>query len=155
MILAIDPGSSESAYVVLDDNLKPLDFGKIENENLMGFLSCMPYRITDVAIEMVACYGMAVGKEVFNTCVWIGRFQQLLQGRMPDAKFIYRKDEKMDLCGTMKANDANISQALRDRFGEKGTKKNPGWFFGFYKDVWQAYAVGITYHDLFLKDGAK
>jgi len=85
-----------------------------------------------------------------------GRFTEKIENKAGiTVKYIYRKDEKMDLCGTMKANDANISQALRDRFGEKGTKKNPGWFFGFYKDVWQAYAVGITFHDLFLKDGTK
>jgi hypothetical protein len=51
----------------------------------------------------------------------------------------------------MKAKDSNIRQALIDRFGEVGIKKNPGWFYGFKKDIWQAYAVGITYHDLYLK----
>ena len=35
------------------------------------------------------------------------------------------KEEKMNLCGSMKAKDSNIRQALIDRFGEVGTKKNP------------------------------
>ena len=59
-----------------------------------------------------------------------------------DIGFIYRKDEKMNLCGSMKAKDSNIIQALIDRFAPntpnkgKGTKKEPGWFYGFKKDIW-------------------
>ena len=47
----------------------------------------------------------------------------------------------------MRAKDSNIRQALIDRFGVVGTKKNPGWFYGVSKDVWAAIAVGVTYHD--------
>jgi hypothetical protein len=53
----------------------------------------------------------------------------------------------MNLCNSMKAKDSNIRQALIDRFGEVGVKKAPGWFYGFKKDVWAAYAVGVTYLD--------
>jgi hypothetical protein len=153
MILAIDPGNEQSAFVILDYNLKATDFGKVENSELQEFIQGWPDEY--FAIEMVASYGMAVGKEVFDTCVWIGRFLETakLTG-MKDIKYIYRKDEKINLCGSMKAKDANIRQALIDRFGVVGTKKNPGWFYGFKADIWQAYAVGVTYHDLYVK-GAK
>lgn len=67
---------------------------------------------------------MSVGQTVFDTCVWIGRFQQSALPKT-DTKFIYRKDEKMNICHSMKAKDSNIRQALIDRFGEVGTKKNP------------------------------
>lgn len=158
MILAIDPGNIESAYVVLDENLKPIAFEKCENEGIydaMGMIFKRYQNITHVAIEMLACYGMPVGKEVFDTCVWIGRFYERIKRvdkglNLKDIRYIYRKDEKMNLCNSMKAKDSNIIQALKDRFGEKGTKNNPGWFYGFKKDVWQAYAVGVTYHDLYL-----
>lgn len=150
-ILAIDPGNKESAYVVINDDLSIKEFGKIPNEEILATINaaCF-YGKVEVVIEMVACYGMAVGKEVFETCVWIGRFTQAAS-EFTEVKYIYRKDEKLNLCGTMKAKDSNIIQALKDRFGDKGTKANPGWFYGFSKDVWQAYAVGVTYHDMYLK----
>ena len=159
MILAIDPGPTESAFVMLDDNLKPCQFDKGDNAKMLRIVkSYSNENICDhFAMEMVASYGMAVGKEVFETCVWIGRFWERSQA--PYKQFIYRKDEKMNLCHNMRAKDSNIRQALIDRFAKhdlkngKGTIKNPDWFHGFSKDVWQAYAVGVTYYDLYLKEG--
>ncbi len=74
---------------------------------------------------------MSVGKTVFDTCVWIGRFIQQVDEIGKEYSYIYRKDEKMNLCHSMKAKDSNIRQALIDRFGEVGTKKKPRlvlWF---------------------------
>lgn len=151
MILAIDPGNIESAYVVLNDDLSIKEFAKIPNDEMLLTLnSACFYGKVEVVIEMVACYGMAVGKEVFETCVWIGRFTQVASD-FTEVKYIYRKDEKMNLCHTMKAKDSNIRQALIDRFGVVGTKKNKGWFYGVSKDVWSAIAVGVTYSDMYLK----
>lgn len=159
MILAIDPGNIESAYVILDKDLKPIEIGKVQNEELLDDLymyrfhrRCMEATgetIDYLAIEMIASYGMAVGKEVFDTCVWIGRFIQ--EANIEHIQFVYRKEVKMNLCQTMKAKDSNIRQALIDRFGEVGTKKSPSWFYGFKADIWAAYAVGVTYYDLYLK----
>jgi hypothetical protein len=152
MILAIDPGSTESAYVVLDKNLKPIMFHKMENNLILDemYRTIGDGRLQHFAIEMVASYGMAVGKEVFETCVWAGRFWEASLW-IPNMQRIYRKDEKMNLCNSMKAKDGNIRQALIDRFGPVGVKKRPGWFYGVSKDVWSAIAVGVTYHDLYIK----
>lgn len=165
MILAIDPGNIESGVVIIDEiTLKPNFAEKMNNEELINciyekneYFSKYYY----VAIEMVASYGMAVGKTVFDTCVWIGRLQEAIRNVYPgvDIELIYRKDEKMNLCNSMKAKDSNIVQALIDRFAPntpnkgKGTKKEPGWFYGFKKDIWQAYAVAVTYHDIYMKGG--
>ena len=158
-ILAIDPGPVESAYVLMDEDYKPIEFGKVDNESLRDIIShdirergmCDLHCIGKVVIEMVASYGMAVGKEVFDTCVWIGRFYEISNlGLNPT--LIYRKDVKLNLCGQTKAKDSNIRQALIDRFGVVGTKKNKGWFYGVSKDVWQAYALGTSYLDM-LKRG--
>ncbi|NFI06020.1 hypothetical protein FC959_16945 [Clostridium botulinum] len=160
MILAIDPGNTESGVVVLDENLEPTAKAKIDNKILLGNIVNGDLNgIKYVAIEMVACYGMAVGKSVFDTCVWIGRYSQAIKEHLGiEPTYIYRKDEKINLCNSMKAKDSNIIQALVDRFAPntpnkgKGTKKEPGWFYGFKKDIWQAYAVGVTYHDMYLKE---
>lgn len=173
MILAIDPGNIESGYVFLNNDLSVRECGKIDNEELLSkifkghfihyerILDQYPQPTnvdTNVAIEMVACYGMPVGAEVFDTCVWIGRFKQALivSDTTSNIQYIYRKEEKINLCGSMKAKDSNITQALIDRFAPgvrnkgKGTKKEPGWFYGFKKDIWQAYAVAVTFRDMYL-----
>lgn len=145
-ILAIDPGNQQSAYALLDADLRPVKFAKKHNDEVMkDCITILEENTTVVVIEMIASYGMAVGKEVFETCVWIGRFIERLA---PETyKLIYRREEKENLCGSMRAKDSNIRQALIDRFGVVGTKKNPGWFYGVSKDVWAAIAVGVTYHD--------
>lgn len=140
-ILSIDPGNIQSAYTLIDENYKPLEFGKISNYEMLEILKTTPRDKT--VIEMVQSFGMAVGKEVFETCVWIGRFTEAANG----AEYIYRKDVKMNLCGQTRAKDSNIRQALIDRFGVVGTKKNQGYFYGFKADIWSAYSVGVTYLD--------
>jgi hypothetical protein len=104
---------------------------------------------------MVASYGMAVGKEVFETCVWIGRYAQLadVYATTIPCDLVYRRDVKLHHCGTTKAKDSNITQALIDRFAPgqpnrgKGTKAAPGWFHGFAADMWQAHALAVLTAD--------
>ncbi len=160
MILAIDPGNEESGYVILNDDLSISKKGKVDNEEILYIIEFFAWQDGKyIAIEMIASYGMAVGQSVFETCVWIGRFIQAAKKWDINPQYIYRKDEKMNLCNSMKAKDSNIVQALIDRFAPntpnkgKGTKKEPGWFYGFKKDIWQAYAVGVTYYDMYLKGG--
>ena len=154
-IISIDPGNEESAYAFLEaDTLKPVYFAKKTNdeclEDIEKYITQIQIKNNKsefrVVIEMIASYGMAVGKTVFDTCVWIGVMKERRKFWTP--VFVYRKDEKMNLCHSMKANDSNIRQALIDRFGEVGTKKSPGWFYGVKKDIWAAIAVGVTYSDM-------
>lgn len=152
-LLAIDPGTTESAYVILDRDAKIYAHGKVPNGQLMEIIDTHK-EITHVAVEMIASYGMAVGSEVFETCVWIGRFVQecwRALDLMPVR--VYRRDEKLNLCGSPRANDANIRRALIDRFAQfdkargTGTMKRQDTFYGFAADQWAAMAVGVTYLD--------
>jgi len=156
MILAIDPGNVQSAYVLIDENLKPIDFNKLDNKILLNKLIDDDFtsEYQHLVIEMIASYGMVVGKHVFDTCVWIGKFDQAIYGKNKQRHFMYRKDVKMNLCQSMKAKDSSIRRALIDRFAQhdykngKGTKKNPDWFYGFKADIWQAYALAVTYFEM-------
>lgn len=134
-VLAIDPGPEQSAYVLWDGE-KLLDRNICPNETLVW--SLLPEDDEVTAIEMVACYGMAVGKEVFETCLWIGRMVQKLEGK---PRLIYRRDVKLHHCGNARAKDANIRQALIDKYGAPGTKANPGKLYGIKSHLWSALAI--------------
>lgn len=155
-VLAIDPGNVESAFCIVDSkDLRPESFDKVENRELLyrlrEFLPFNPEAPDKVVIERVASYGMAVGKEVFQTCEWIGRFTEASERASVPVQYIYRQEEKLHICHNPRANDGNIRRALIDRFAihdlknGKGTKKNPDFFYGFRADVWAAYAVALTY----------
>ena len=149
-ILAIDPGNTESGWTLIDaETRKPLEFGKHDNHTLREMVQG-EVKADHYAIEMVASYGMAVGKDVFETCVWVGRFLECVRG---DARLVYRRPVKMHFCHSAKAKDSNVTQALVDRFAPgqpnhgKGTKAAPGWFHGFRSDVWQSYALAVYVSD--------
>lgn len=142
-ILAIDPGTDESGWVLFDNGTITAS-GVSPNEKMLHQVEMEGYSEIDVlAIEMIASYGMAVGREVFETCVWVGRFQQVW--RDPGAvKLVYRRDVKLHLCGTSKAKDANIRQALIDLLGPQGTKKAQGATYGVKSHAWAALGVAVT-----------
>lgn len=148
-VLAIDPGTTHSAWCLLDSGA-PVKFGTWENETILYLLNRRNGE--RLVVEMIASYGMPVGREVFETCVWIGRFLQQWknQAGLP-FELIYRRDIKLHLCNSVRAKDANIAQALRDRFGGKGTKAKPGALYGIKGDEWAALAVAVTYWDLSLR----
>lgn len=155
-IIGIDPGNEQSAYCIIDrDTLRPLDVDKVPNEMLRKYLQeDVHFEEEDrAAIEMIASYGMAVGRTVFDTCRWIGRYEEILTRKMlVPPTLIYRQEEKLHICHDSRAKDANLRRALIDRFAEhdlkngKGTKKNHDWFYGFAgSDMFAAYAVCLVF----------
>lgn len=151
--MAIDPGCTESAYVIWDGKTI-LDKAKLDNRHFLQEIRSTRYhRVHYVAIEQIRSYGMAVGADVLDTVFWSGRFAEAFYVYPLRHELIPRRTVKMHLCHNNAAKDSNIIQALRDRFayGEpnygKGTKKEPGFFYGFAADIWQAFALAVTYWD--------
>ena len=155
IILAIDPGHEQSAYVLYDpETRRPLAFAKIDNASLLkaitdqdGF-AVSPWHMV---IEQIASFGMAVGAEVFETVFWSGRFAQAwADNHRRGWSRVKRLAVKMHLCADSRAKDKNIRQALIDRYGpgtEKaiGKKHHPGPLHGVHHDIWSALAVAITW----------
>jgi len=125
-ILAIDPGTTHSGWCLLEDS-KPVKWGWDDNIDIVNTLGadkgvrCPSGSHIDfggdyehIAIEDIAHYGMPVGKDVFETVRWTGRFEQ---ASFVDVTYIKRPDVKLYLCGSPRANDSTVRQAIIDRFG--------------------------------------
>jgi len=179
LVMAIDPGPEKSAYVEvtphyggsLDTRKGGLDvvsFGILDNSGIRAYL-CAVVDTADahrLVIEQIASMGMAVGAETFETCVWTGRFMEVFESQTGQAAHrIPRVPIKVHLCGTAKAKDANVRQALIDRFGgssalqkAKAAKVNrhgavivptvkAGPLAGISSHCWAALAVACVYVD--------
>jgi hypothetical protein len=76
-VIAIDPGTETSAFVLFDGRCV-LDHGQLENRALLERLIARqfggPGAMT--VIEQIEAMGMSVGASTFETVFWSGRFAQ-------------------------------------------------------------------------------
>lgn len=169
MLLAIDPGYIESAWVLFDGS-GVVSHGKQTNADVLALCRHKIDSIADeLAIEMVESFGMAVGKETFETVYWIGRFCEAW-GDDSTLKRVYRKTVCGALCRNGRASDSNIRQACVDHYGGetkaiggkrcdkckgKGVvgrnkepceiwKHPPGPLWGLARDEWQAMGLALA-----------
>ena len=150
ILLSCDPGNIQSAFCLYNTVKKlPIEFCTLQNDEVL--LISAFRRAKAFVIEKVACYGMPVGETVFETVYWSGRFAEQWDTDWTSANSfarITRQEVKLHLCGQARAKDANVRQALIDRFGEKGTVKNKGVLYGIKADEWQALAVAVAYSEI-------
>jgi hypothetical protein len=148
LILAIDPGSEQSAWLVYNSETAGIrQFAIVPNGDLLLQLR-LGVTADVVVIERIESYGMAVGREVFDTVHWSGRFTEAC--RPTRVEQLPRRAVKLAICGDSRAKDANIRQALLDRFGGTsavGRKAAPGPLYGVSRDVWSALAIAVTWAD--------
>lgn len=149
MILGIDPGTYSSGWALYDPRTGRVEgSGELPNDALEVWLEQPSVlRPPVVAFEMIGHYGtgMSVGAETYHTVLWIGRWLKVCELAGVEAVLLRRQSIKAELCGTARAKDANVTQALRDLLGPKGTKKAPGPTFGVSGHAWQALAVAVAY----------
>lgn len=147
VLLAVDTGTRDSAYVAVDsDTYKIIEAKKVSNKKLMEIIRSEYY--DECVVEMFSSYGGGSGKTVFESLVMVGRVLEAQWWRdYGEGHVIPRIEVKKHICGTVNSNDASVIRALKDRFGERGTAKNKGWFYGVTADCWQAYALAVAYLD--------
>ena len=163
VVLGLDPGTETSAILAFN-GICVMDHCVMANDYVrQGLLDWKDRQQDDpgpsiLVLEQIESFGMAVGKETFETVFWTGRFAEAWSPRRFDR--LPRRIVKQHLCHTARATDANIRQALIDRFGpstEKaiGSKKVPGPLFGIKSHEWAALAVAVTWFDQHGHEGAE
>lgn len=145
IILGIDPGPERSGVCLYDGGARRVIEVESAMDNFRLLLELKSTSADRVFIEMIHNQGRTtVGQETFETCVWVGRFMQACRPEFTAAEKILRSKVKMALCGTMRAKDANIRQALIDMLGAPGVKAKPGPTYGVTGHAWQALAVAVV-----------
>ncbi|MFN8631166.1 MAG: hypothetical protein U0838_12880 [Chloroflexota bacterium] len=151
-MLAIDPGSLQSGWILLD-NERVVASGVTLNPELLRTLVLSDHAYQILVCEFMSPRGLPTSREDMETIWWAGRFAQAAQPR--ESWRVTRDDVKLHLCGRRsKVTDANVRQALIDRYGgiggkaaAIGTKAAPGPLHGVSTHAWAALAVGLTWLD--------
>jgi hypothetical protein len=143
--LAIDPGNEQSAFVrICDSEIRQAAI--VPNSEMREILRSQIG--VPVACEWFVPRGMPTSKEDMETIAWCGRFWEICELAGLVFHRIRRIDVKLHVCGNARAKDSNISAALKDLWGPKGTKKKPGPSYGLKNDMWQALGVAVTFLNL-------
>ncbi len=175
-LLAIDPGTTNSAYSVLTDRYEIVSSADTENDAVLKLVIDGEY--DDLVIEGMqprllnmqstatkSARPQMIGSETYETCIWIGRFIQAAKHRGKPVHMVYRSEERSAIipskknrlpplpASTGKSIDSQIRAGLIARFAKhdkrngKGTAKNRDTFYGFQGDMWASFAVGVTWLD--------
>ena len=175
ILLSIDPGTTKSGWCIYEGRKdRVLDTvvacGVDENEDLLrritDFITVYPSNQKapsgQVVIEWITSYGMKVGQEVFETCLFAGRCYERAMTLAttfgsPKPVLITRKEIKMALVGRMNSKDTHVRQALIEMFGPTkeqaiGKKASPGPLYGVTSHGWSALAVAVVYMEKLKKE---
>ena len=151
--IAIDPGQIESGYIVIDRSWGKIsfkEFGIISNDDIFSLFEKYSINNPEVVIEMINPMGMRIGQSTIATIFWIGRFFEKAKNLNCKPTLIERQIVKKTICPKIKSNDSIIRATMIKRYGEQGTKKNPGPTYNIKSHIWQALAV-LTTH--FIREG--
>ena len=173
MQLFIDPGSTQSGYVIIDERDNSIvGSGKLDNSILMGMIDEFK---SAVIIETPYPRGQTPSWQLFETCIWIGRMKQIALDQHIPVHHMDRNDVKRHIAGGTRAKDGDIRRAVIARYGGepalkrgkckqckgRGTVRKitcssckgsgrvtKGVLADITADAWQALAMAITYREI-------
>lgn len=138
-ILAVDPGPTQSGVVRFDGE-RVMFSGVLPNEDVLKIVADDNGDM--LAIEKIVSYGNVVNNDTFDTCEWIGRFQQAWA--CPDEVVKVKRLQVKQVLGLKgSAKDKDVNAALLVAVGPKGTKSAPGPTYGVASHAWAA--LGVAY----------
>lgn len=146
-IVGIDPGTKETAYVILDpaNAVAPVvSCGYVSNEEFIEALRqrlISPDKPSVFVFEFFESYGKPIGAESIETICWVGRFMEACKAW----DRLKRSDIKLHLCASRSAKDPHIRRVLMDRFGGDASTKSGGKLASVKGHRWSALAVAVTY----------
>ena len=160
-ILALDPGSSETGWAIIDHDPRRVEGGKMPNTRVLVDLREEAVSFDVILVEYPGAWGISTGSavQVMEAIWWAGRFTE---AALPmEVVRITRDAVKRALLGkvNVKGADAVLRQQLIDRYAELagdplggkaaaiGTKAAPGPLYGIKADAWAALALGCAYLD--------
>jgi hypothetical protein len=142
-ILSIDPGSTESGFVVFDNaNSTVVEFGKVKNAEILRMLASKKlsmsneFGISDVSpydlvlIEKPDFLSLGSGSTVIEAIFWAGRFNQAFKGSITYGRQYLKKSYKLK-------NDSEVIAFIK--------KQYPG--IHLTKDSWQAMLLVHAFED--------
>ena len=149
--LAVDPGTTESAYCGMNDDYSLRSAAKVPNDKLLQLISlggydalvieCMEARTLNVKKpdpDGKPQPPQKVGDETYETCIWIGRFMEAAYRRNMSVHRVYRSEERRTLVPSKqnklpplpapvpKSIDAQVRMALIRRFARHDRKNGKG-----------------------------
>lgn len=138
MIAAIDPGSTSSALVLIDDERCCLLVHHARNEDVLELFEPWPQALV---IEQLQSYGKPIGRSVLDTAYWIGRFTQHALAHAP-VYLMPRMEVRRQINpkAPAKVNDPQVRAYLYQRFGARMRMLRSHSI--------QAYALGTIFLDL-------
>lgn len=175
-LLALDPGSEQSGWIVADDAgvsslltgaLPVIASGKWPNDVLLDRLrnndGALTIGVDLTIIEAMSPRGMPTSRQDMETIHWAGRFYEAAS-RWPDSTVrrverVEREHVKRHLIGSHRPKggptaDSRIRAVIIDRYGgiggraaAVGRKAAKGPLYGVVSDAWAALAVALTWWD--------
>lgn len=124
-VIAIDPGTTESGYVVWNGvEIEAEDI--IHNEIMIEMLEDWGDSNTTLVIEQIKSYGMPVSDSIFDIVFWAGRFCQAWPGE-------FRRFQDF--------RSSSIFAMIRRRMIQTSDLK------GLKTHLWSAFALAVYYFE--------
>ena len=154
VIYSIDPGLKATAWTLMHNDCRLIAFDMVEKAlQIKDRLKALPADV-DVVIERPVCRRHS-GSEVSETAIFTG----MLASYADHCRVTFLTRSKIrGVLGATRGGDAKVIKRLVQRFAPgqanhgKGTKKDPGYFYGMKADIWQAYAAGVAFNTMVTRD---